>query len=397
MSALVLTASVFGSQNTNDKLLKVYVDCYECWFDYIRTEITYVNYVRDPKQAEVHLLVSRQGTVTQGHEYTLMFLGRGRFKTRSDTLVFAVGKNDAEDHIRGEMVRVVKLGLMYYIARTPVSDQISIDYKKPASDERTKHDKWNNWVFTISVNGDLSGQQSSNSRDIWGSLSANRTTDLWKFVLSGNGSYDREKGEDYLTDKTTKQGEMDIVRSLSPKTSAGFFIDVFSSTFENLKYAVPFKLGYEYNIFPYSQSASRRLSFAYYALAEYRQYYARTIYDKWDEIIGQQEFKCKLVLVKPWGYVSTAVTGKNYLHDFSKNRVEVYGDLSFNIFKGFSFNIEGEISAIKDQISLSSQEASQAEMIAGHVEMPTDYFYWTSIGLSYSFGSIYNNIVNARF
>jgi hypothetical protein len=32
---------------------KVYIDCQECDIDYIRTEITFVNYVRDRKEADV--------------------------------------------------------------------------------------------------------------------------------------------------------------------------------------------------------------------------------------------------------------------------------------------------------------------------------------------------------
>lgn len=37
---------------------KVFIDCEDCDLDYIRTEITFVNYVRDRKEAQVHVLIT---------------------------------------------------------------------------------------------------------------------------------------------------------------------------------------------------------------------------------------------------------------------------------------------------------------------------------------------------
>jgi hypothetical protein len=66
--------SVAGShaQNQADSLttqeskaLRIYLDCDLCGaddFDYIRTEIAFVNYVRDRKEAQVHVLITTQET-----------------------------------------------------------------------------------------------------------------------------------------------------------------------------------------------------------------------------------------------------------------------------------------------------------------------------------------------
>ena len=40
------------------KALTVFLDCDRCDFSYIRREITFVNYVRDRTQAQVHLLIT---------------------------------------------------------------------------------------------------------------------------------------------------------------------------------------------------------------------------------------------------------------------------------------------------------------------------------------------------
>jgi len=38
--------------------LRVYLDCDACDFDYLRTEVTFVDYVRDRQDAAVHILVT---------------------------------------------------------------------------------------------------------------------------------------------------------------------------------------------------------------------------------------------------------------------------------------------------------------------------------------------------
>src|SRR4030042_451783 len=64
--------------------VKVYIDCGSCDLEYIKTEITFVNYVRDRKEADVHVLVTTQATGSGGREYTLSFLGQNGFSDVKD-------------------------------------------------------------------------------------------------------------------------------------------------------------------------------------------------------------------------------------------------------------------------------------------------------------------------
>ena len=41
------------------KTVNIYIDCHRCDYDYIRSEITWVNYVIDPKNADVYVMISR--------------------------------------------------------------------------------------------------------------------------------------------------------------------------------------------------------------------------------------------------------------------------------------------------------------------------------------------------
>ena len=94
--------------------LKVYLDCRRCDKDYIRTEITFVNYVRDRKEAQVHILVTSQRTASGGQEYTLTFIGQQDFAGKHDTLTYVSRQQDTADIIRAGIVRTLKRGLMYY-------------------------------------------------------------------------------------------------------------------------------------------------------------------------------------------------------------------------------------------------------------------------------------------
>ncbi len=38
----------------------VYLDCEYCNLDYIKENVQYINYVRDRKEAELHILFTRQ-------------------------------------------------------------------------------------------------------------------------------------------------------------------------------------------------------------------------------------------------------------------------------------------------------------------------------------------------
>ena len=52
--------------------LLVFLDCDRgCDFEYLRQEATFVDYVRDPRDAQVHVLVTRQRTGGGGREYRL--------------------------------------------------------------------------------------------------------------------------------------------------------------------------------------------------------------------------------------------------------------------------------------------------------------------------------------
>ena len=73
-------------ESSRPDALRVFLDCASCDENYIRTEITFVNYVRDRTLADVHVLITTQATGGGGTEYTLKFIGLERFKGLENTL-----------------------------------------------------------------------------------------------------------------------------------------------------------------------------------------------------------------------------------------------------------------------------------------------------------------------
>jgi hypothetical protein len=55
------------------------------------------------------------------------------------------------------------------------------------------------------------------------------------------------------------------------------------------------------------------------------------------------------------------------------------------------------VSLIHDQLSLPRAGANKEEILLQIKQIETNYSYNVNLGLSYTFGSIYNNVVNPRF
>jgi hypothetical protein len=52
---------------------------------------------------------------------------------------------------------------------------------------------------------------------------------------------------------------------------------------------------------------------------------------------------------------------------------------------------------VRDQIYLPKEDLSDEEILLERRQLATDSRYRVSFGFSYTFGSIFNNIVNPRF
>ena len=379
---------------------KVFIDCNFCDEDYIRQNITFVNYVRDRKLADVHLMVTEQETGSGGSEFTLAFIGQNKFSNRNDTLSFNSKQDDTGDEIREKGNQYIMMGLIPYISKTPIAQAITIDYEE-MEDLNAVEDKWNNWVFTMEFDGFFNGQELENSMNIWGSVEAVRITPEWKIETEASLQYATSK---YVLENETITGltsgkyiEALVVKSLNEHWSWGGSFELFSSYYNNMEMAIELSPALEYNLFPYSESTRKQLRFLYTVDLEHNTYIDTTLYGKTEEGLMSQSLAIALGIKQPWGSINASIKGSHYFHDFTLNQVSLNSRLNFRLFKGFSVNLWSSAQLIHNQISLPREEASDEDVLLRQKQLATQYRYYGSVGLAYTFGSIYNNIVNPRF
>jgi hypothetical protein len=399
--------SVQAQGQANDTLrkdaLKVYIDCYcSCDQEYFRKEITFVNYVRETKEAELYILITSKNTGSGGNEYSFFFNGQGHFSSMADTLKMTSNFNSTSDEIREMMLQTLKLGLMRYVARTPVGQNMKVSLKNEEEiKEQIVEDRWKSWVFSANNSVYLNGQKSYQSFNLTGSFYATRITPDWKLRFNLNASYYEQKfdiGEEIVTSYSRSYSFYHmLVRSLSDHWSIGGTFNAAHSTYSNQNIGGWLTPAVEYDVFPYSQSTRRQLYIFYKIGPEYNNYIDTTIYNKTKELLFFHRFSVSYNIIQKWGSVSTSFYASNYLHDFSKYNISLYSSLSVRIVKGLSFTMYGQYALIHDQLSLPKSGATNEEILLQQKELSTQFSYYLSTGLSYTFGSIYNNVVNPRF
>jgi hypothetical protein len=397
-------AAAAPADSGNPEAVRVFLQCPFCDFDYLRTEVTFVNYVRDRQVADVIVFVTSLPTGGGGRAFTVAFLGRGRYAGRTDTLTYTVGALDTDVERRIVFVRTVRLGLVRFAAGSPLARDIEVRYAPPgaAAPQRQGRDPWNYWVFQANASGFLSGQTATADQNIFTSISANRTTDNWKINLSANASssrsrFDLDSVTTYVATRESYGTNAQVVRSIGKKWSTGVLAGAFYSTFTNIALRARFTPALEYDVFPYSLAQQRSLTFRYSLGVEYSSYIDTTLYGKTQETLPVHSLSLTYYVRETWGNVGLTVAHSQYLHDLSKLNENINFNTNLRLFRGLSLNLFASYTMVRDQLYLPAAGATPDEIISRQRALATDFRYFASIGFSYRVGSIYNNIVNPRF
>jgi hypothetical protein len=293
--------------------------------------------------------------------------------------------------------------------------QVTLQKTGEAEKPATATDRWNYWVYEIRGRGNFSGEESSKGRSISASFDANRTTDAWRTSIDVGADYrdttflldddeDDEEGDDegggrrtFLSVRRDLEASGILVKSLTPHWSLGVMGSAESRTFRNFTLNTRFAPGIEYNFFPYSESTRRMFTVQYTMGHVYHRYGEETIFGKLRDQLVDHRAEVGLSMRQPWGSANAEVDFQQYLTDPSKYSVGVDGGARIRLFKGFSVNFFGAFSRTRDQIYLPRGEASTEEILLRQRQLLTGYQYFFDFGFSYTFGSIFNNIVNPRF
>jgi hypothetical protein len=399
-SAFAQQTAPQGSSSTAP-MLRVFLDCYQCDTEYQRQNVTFIDYVRDRADADLHVLVTTQDTGSGGSSWTVKFIGLGRFQRQDRTYTFTTEQTATSDDRRKAFARVFKVGLVGYAADTTVAPQLDLTWTKPATAAAAR-DRWDSWVFRINLNANFSGERSSTSSSSRISFSSTRTTANWKMNVSIGGNVNKNTFK--VEDDRTVRSQRDnwnvnglIVKSHGPRTSSGLRASLSHDSFANLDQATRVAPAIEFDFFPYAESNRRSLAVQYTIGATRHKYRDATIFDKLEETVPNHSVNVSMGLRQPWGSLNVYSELSQHLNHRDRWRESIWGSTDVRLFKGFSFNVFAEYTKIKDQISLRKGSASTEEVLLRIRQLATDYSYYYGFGISYSFGSIFDNIVNPRF
>ena len=225
--------------------------------------------------------------------------------------------------------------------------------------------------------------------------------EIWKIKSEVNYEHQQENFKDddeQITGKRKEwEAEAEIIKSLNSHWSAGLFGRYDFSTYRNINLSLGFAPGIEYNFFPWNQSDRRIFSISYSAGVCSFRYDKETIFNKTQETLSYGRLRIELGWIQPWGEVDASLENSHYFRDLSKNVLKFETDLSFRITKGLAFKLEVEAESIHDQLYLPKGDATLEEILLKQKKLATNYEVSVLFGIRYSFGSIYNNIVNRRF
>ncbi|MDN3204305.1 hypothetical protein [Algoriphagus sediminis] len=426
-----ISQTLIDTANPPNKL-RVFVDGCDrrdggCDMDFIRTEITAVDFYRDNQEADVFVLINDNRSGGGGRQYQLIFIGQQNLHAgRTDTLYVNNRQTDTDFEIREKLTRFIKLGLAPYVAKTQAGEGVIIDMKANSgvleNTEQEIVDPWNFWVFNLGSDANIELEELSRDVNFGADFNVNRITDDWKISISGrinerfrttvqkeprvdeNGDPILDENGNPIIDEVESDFDVSefgfghqLVKSISPQWSYGYDLDGRQNTRFNYQFQVSFRPAIEYNFFPESEQNSRFLRVNYGVEVRNNRYVEETIYGATEETRALQSLRVSLGLTQRWGNLQVGYRLRSYLDDFSFWTTGLNISAEVRVTGNFSFFVRAEGNYVKDQIYLASGDFTEQDILSGRVTLPSAYTIDTRFGLNYRFGSNLNNFVNQRF
>jgi hypothetical protein len=277
---------------------------------------------------------------------------------------------------------------------------LKVDIDSNFEDLSINDDKWKNWVFELSgsYNNDKEESRQTNRYEI--EFEIDKLTEDWRIgmELKRNESNRKFFSEDdvYTSNRKSTSFNGRIVRSISDHFSAGAFFGLYQNTYENIdlnRYIAP---AIEYSFYPYEDVLSKEITLAYRIGVGKRNYIEKTIYGYEKQKLSSQTLSLNIRFRQKWGNISSYLNATQFLNDGSKKRFSLRSDLDIRVYEGLAVRLSGNINLIREQYNLAAGSTSIEDLLLQQRQIATDYRTNFSVGLSYTFGSIYNSIINTR-
>jgi len=386
----------------NHKKVKIFYDCQAnyCETTFLKQNLEAVEFVRDRNFADVHIIMLSEQNGSGGNVFHLNFIGQNTFKDLQQKYDFSVGTDATRDKIRKKILKYLQLGLVPFWYRNGLADKMEIKLNIDKQKKESK-DKWHHWVFKIGGHAWLNGDSNTGSRSLSGYAKATKVDKKNKFSFSlryntGENSY-TFNGQEIKSSREFFYINTYRVWGINQHWSYGIFGGFNRSKFRNYAQSFGTYAGLEYNFFPYKESASKSLVLTSKVGSLYNRYFEKTVYNKTEEILWRTNLMLNGNLVKKWGSIYAGIDYASFLHDLKLYAVGFNLGTNLRIAKGLDFNTNAYYGIQHDQINIAAGNLSLEETLLAQKQLQSGYDYYFSVGLSYSFGSIYNSIVNPRF
>ena len=391
---LTITSVNFAQE---DKV-KAYLDCSRCDENFIKQETSFLDYVRDQDLADVVILIRDIWNPSGGRSYEIEIDGNNEFTDIYSTTKVSGFSTDTSSSLRDKILNKLKLALVPFLDKAKYDLNVKIDTS--FDDLEINDDKWKNWVFELSGSYDSDKEESRRSNRYEIQFEIDKVTEDWRIGIDlERDERNREFYSDdnvYLSNRKTTSLRGRVVRSISDHFSAGVFFGAFQNTYENIDFNRYIAPAIEYSFYPYQDVLSKEITLAYRIGTGKRNYIEKTIYGYENQTLASQTLTLNVRFRQKWGNISSYIDGTQFFNDGTKKRFSLRSNLDIRVFEGLAVRFSGNVSLIREQYSLAAGNTSVEDLLLQQRRIASDYETNFSIGLSYTFGSIYNSIINTR-
>ena len=390
---LFIPLASFGQNNK----LKAYLDC-RCDQNYLKQQTSFLDHVRDQNLADIEIFILDVRNPTGTRSFEIKIDGNNEYQEISSSVLVSGYANDTSSTLRDKLLNKLKLALVPFLDKANYN--LNVDVDSNFDDLTVNDDKWKNWVFELSgsYNDDKEETRKTNRYEL--EFEVDKLTPDWRIgmEIKRNESKGKYFSNDdvYTSSRKTTSFSGRVVKSVSDHFSAGVFLGAYQNTYENIdlnRYIAP---AIEYSFYPYRDVLSKEITLAYRIGVGKRNYIEKTIYGYEEQKLSSQTVSLNIRFRQKWGNVSSYLNATQFLNDGTKKRFSLRSDLDIRVFEGLAVRLSGNVNLIREQYSLAAGNTSIEDLLLQQREIATDYRTNFSIGLSYTFGSIYNSIINTR-
>ena len=396
---ILINVFLIKAYSQTDKI-KVFLSC-NCDDSYIKQNTLLLDYVRDRTLSDIEVFVFDISNASGGRNFTFEYKGKNDFQNKENKISTNITQNLTFNEAREVLLKTYKMGMVHFLQNTVFQNQVDVSFNDQMDiPQEMSFDQWKNWVFEISGSFNFENEESINEEEYNVGFDIDRVTEMWRvrsdFGMRRSVKFFSGDEENYSSERKRTFFSGSVVRSLSNHFSTGFFGYYLNDTFRNYRSFVNFSPALEYNFIPYTEVLTREVTLAYKVGYNFYEYFEKTIYGFLNQKMFNQSLTLNLRYREKWGSVYSYLVASQFLDQPDQNRLTLNSNINLRIVRGLSLRISSNFQLIRDQINLPSGEASIEDLLLRQRQISTDFQNRISLGLSYTFGSIFNNIVNTR-